>query len=37
VPLNTARLRITFSAAHKQADVDQLLAALAQLPRRIAA
>jgi len=37
VPSNTARLRITFSAAHTQADVDQLLAALAQLPRRIAA
>jgi len=28
VPAGTARLRITFSAAHTEADVDQLLAAL---------
>jgi 8-amino-7-oxononanoate synthase len=33
VPPNTARLRITFSAAHTQGDVDRLLQALAQLPR----
>lgn len=33
VPVNTARLRITFSAAHVTADVDRLLRALAQLPR----
>lgn len=29
-----ARLRITFSAAHEEADIDELLALLAQLPRR---
>lgn len=29
VPKNTARLRITFSAGHSEADVDHLLAALA--------
>jgi 8-amino-7-oxononanoate synthase len=33
VPANTARLRITFSAAHSDADLARLLAALAQLPR----
>ncbi len=33
VPPNTARLRITFSAAHTSADVSRLLAALTQLPR----
>lgn len=33
VPPNTARLRITFSAAHTSADVERLLAALAQLPK----
>jgi 8-amino-7-oxononanoate synthase len=32
VPEGTARLRITFSAAHSQADVDRLLDALATLP-----
>ncbi len=37
VPPNTARLRITFSAAHSQADIERLLAALAQLPRGVAA
>ena len=31
VPEGTARLRITFSAAHTEADVDQLLAGLAKL------
>ena len=29
VPIGTARLRITLSASHTAADVDQLLAALA--------
>ncbi len=33
VPANTARLRITFSAAHEPAHVDRLLEALAVLPR----
>jgi len=28
VPQGTARLRITFSAAHEEADVDRLLAAI---------
>lgn len=37
VPPNTARLRITFSAAHTTADVDRLLLALAQVPRGAAA
>jgi len=32
VPAGTARLRITFSAAHSVADVERLLAALATLP-----
>jgi len=32
VPAGTARLRITFSAAHEDADVDRLLDALAALP-----
>lgn len=32
VPAGTARLRITFSAAHEDADVDRLLDALAGLP-----
>lgn len=32
VPAGTARLRITFSAAHDDADVDRLLDALAALP-----
>jgi 8-amino-7-oxononanoate synthase len=32
VPAGTARLRITLSAAHAEADVDRLLDALAQLP-----
>ncbi|KAA6187781.1 8-amino-7-oxononanoate synthase [Thiohalocapsa marina] len=32
VPQGTARLRITFSAAHTEADVDRLLSLLAQLP-----
>lgn len=31
VPANTARLRVTFSAAHSVQDVDRLLAALQQL------
>ena len=31
VPAGTARLRITFSAAHEDADVDRLLDALAGL------
>jgi 8-amino-7-oxononanoate synthase len=30
VPANTARLRVTFSAAHEETQVDGLLAALAQ-------
>ncbi|WP_295457313.1 8-amino-7-oxononanoate synthase [uncultured Thiodictyon sp.] len=33
VPAGTARLRITLSAAHTQADVELLLSALATLPR----
>jgi len=33
VPAGTARLRITFSAAHSMADLERLLVALAQLPR----
>lgn len=32
VPHGTARLRITLSAAHSEADVDRLLEALSQLP-----
>ena len=32
VPAGTARLRITFSAAHDDADIDRLLDALAALP-----
>ena len=35
VPLHTARLRITLSAAHSEADVDQLLTALQQLPKSL--
>jgi 8-amino-7-oxononanoate synthase len=31
VPAGTSRLRITFSAAHTDADVDRLLEALATL------
>ena len=34
VPAGKARLRITFSAAHETGQVDRLLDALAQLPRR---
>ncbi len=34
VPEGTARLRITLSAAHAEADVDRLLDALALLPRQ---
>jgi 8-amino-7-oxononanoate synthase len=34
VPQGTARLRIAFSAAHAEADVDRLLAALAELAER---
>lgn len=37
VPEGTARLRITLSAAHEEADVDRLLEALATLPHREAA
>lgn len=33
VPVGTARLRITLSAAHTETGVDRLLAALARLPR----
>jgi 8-amino-7-oxononanoate synthase len=33
VPAGSARLRITLSAAHDEADVDRLLDALASLPR----
>ncbi|TVQ91953.1 MAG: 8-amino-7-oxononanoate synthase [Chromatiaceae bacterium] len=36
VPAGSARLRITFSAAHDEADVDRLLEALARLPRTTA-
>ena len=31
VPAGTARLRITFSARHEPADIDRLLAALAEV------
>jgi 8-amino-7-oxononanoate synthase len=34
VPEGSARLRVTFSAAHTDADLDRLLAALADLPDR---
>jgi 8-amino-7-oxononanoate synthase len=34
VAAGTARLRITFSAAHEERDVDELLGLLAELPRR---
>jgi 8-amino-7-oxononanoate synthase len=34
VPVGTSRLRFTFSAAHTDAQVDQLLDALAALRRR---
>jgi 8-amino-7-oxononanoate synthase len=37
VPEGTARLRITLSAAHQEADVDRLLDALATLPGQEAA
>ena len=37
VPEGSARLRITFSAAHTETDVDRLLEALAELPEREAA
>jgi 8-amino-7-oxononanoate synthase len=33
VPVGTARLRITLSAAHSEAEVDGLLQALSHLPR----
>ena len=33
VPAGSARLRVTFSAAHQDADVDQLLGLLAELPQ----
>jgi 8-amino-7-oxononanoate synthase len=32
VPEDSARLRITFSASHEEADVDRLLDALSELP-----
>jgi 8-amino-7-oxononanoate synthase len=32
VPAGSARLRVTFSAIHQEADVDRLLAALADIP-----
>jgi 8-amino-7-oxononanoate synthase len=35
VPAGSARLRITFSAAHETADVGRLLAALAALPEHV--
>jgi len=35
VPEGSARLRITFSAAHEEADVDRLIDALADLPRSV--
>jgi len=35
VPAGSARLRITFSAAHETADVDRLLEALASLPEAL--
>lgn len=37
VPAGSARLRITFSAAHTESDVDRLLDALAALPEQEAA
>jgi 8-amino-7-oxononanoate synthase len=37
VPEGSARLRVTFSAAHTNADLDRLLTALADLPDREAA
>jgi len=33
VPAGSSRLRVTFSAAHEEADVDRLLEVLASLPR----
>ena len=33
VPAGSARLRVTFSAAHQEADVDELLGLLAELPQ----
>jgi len=35
VPAGSARLRITFSAAHETADVDRLLEAVAGLPEHL--
>ncbi len=35
VPAGSARLRVTFSAAHETADVDRLLEALASLPEAL--
>ncbi len=35
VPAGSARLRITFSAAHESADVDRLIEALAALPHAV--
>jgi len=35
VPRGSARLRITFSAAHETADVERLLGALAELPDQL--
>lgn len=37
VPVGSARLRLTFSAAHHEQDVDLLLDALTRLPRRATA
>jgi len=39
VPAGTARLRLAFTAAHEEADVDRLLDALAEedVPRRASA
>lgn len=34
VPTGSARLRVTFSAAHQEQDVDELLGLLAELPHR---
>jgi len=34
VPAGSARLRVTFSAAHQEQDVDELLGLLADLPQR---